>query len=106
MAYSVVLMSASSEDEARRLAHLLVERRLAACVSRVPGMQSVFWWKGVVETSQEVLLIAKTDKTKVKELVKAVKQEHSYQVPEILALPVKDGNRDFLRWLGSSLKGE
>ncbi len=104
MAYSVILMTAASEEEAGRLARMLVERRLAACVSRLPGLRSVYRWEGAVQESQEVLLIAKTLKTKVKELVKAVKREHSYAVPEVLSLPVKEGSRDYLRWLSESLK--
>jgi periplasmic divalent cation tolerance protein len=106
MAYSVILMTAATEEEAGRLARMLVERRLAACVSQVPGLHSVYWWEGAVQESQEVLLIAKTLKTKVKELVKAVKREHSASVPEVLSLPVKEGSRDYLRWIAESLKGE
>jgi periplasmic divalent cation tolerance protein len=106
MAYSVILMTAASEEEAGRLARMLVERRLAACVSQLPGLRSVYWWQGSVQESQEVLLIAKTLKTKVKELIKAVKREHSYAVPEVLSLPVKEGSRDYLRWITESLKGE
>jgi periplasmic divalent cation tolerance protein len=104
MAYSVILMTAATEEEAGRLARMLVERRLAACVSRLPGLRSTYRWEGAVQESEEVLLIAKTLKTKVKELVKAVKREHSYSVPEVLSLPVKEGSRDYLRWLDESLK--
>jgi periplasmic divalent cation tolerance protein len=104
MAYSVILMTAATEEEAGRLARMLVERRLAACVSRLPGLRSIYRWEGAVQESEEVLLIAKTLKTKVKELVKAVKREHSYSVPEVLSLPVKEGSRDYLRWLDESLK--
>ena len=102
MAFCVVLITAPSA-EAGPLARHLVEEKLAACVNRVPGVQSVYWWQGKVEESSEELLIAKTDKLKVKALIKAVKAKHSYSVPEVIALRIKEGNRDYLRWIASSL---
>lgn len=105
MAYCVVLISAPGMEEGRRLARTLVEARLAACVNVVPGAESLYWWQGKVEQAQEALLVAKTAKTRVKELVKAVKREHQYQVPEVVALAVKGGNRDYLNWIDESVGG-
>ena len=102
MAFCVVLITAPAA-EAGPLARHLVEEKLAACVNRVPGVQSVYWWQGKVQEAAEELLIAKTDKLKVKALIKAVKSRHSYSVPEVIALRIKEGNRDYLRWIASSL---
>lgn len=102
MAFCVVLITAPAA-EADALARHLVQEKLAACVNRVPGVHSVYWWEGRVEEASEELLIAKTDKLKVKALVKAVKAKHSYKVPEVVALRIKEGNRDYLRWIAASL---
>ncbi len=104
MAYCVVLITAPDEEEADRLASLLVGGRLAACVNQVPGLKSTYRWKGEVRTAREVLLVAKTLKTRVKDLIRSVKKNHSYGVPEVLALPVKQGSRDYLEWITESLK--
>lgn len=103
MAFCVVMITAPSGDKAKGLARLLVEQKLAACVNRVEGVESVYWWEGKVETEREDLLIAKTDKLKVKALVKAVKSAHPSGVPEVIALRIKEGNRDYLRWIADSL---
>ncbi|HTB21344.1 MAG TPA: divalent-cation tolerance protein CutA [bacterium] len=103
MAFCVVLITAPAGEKAAALARLLVEQKLAACVNRVPGVESVYWWKGKVESGAEELLIAKTDKLKVKALVKAVKAAHPYETPEVIALRIKEGNRDYLRWIADSL---
>jgi periplasmic divalent cation tolerance protein len=103
MAYCVVLITAPAGEKAALLARSLVEDKLAACVNIVPGVRSVYWWQGKVEDAAEELLIAKTDKLKVKALVKAVKLRHPYSVPEVVALRIKEGNRDYLRWISDSL---
>jgi len=103
MAFCVVLITAPAGGKASALARLLVERKLAACVNRVAGVESVYWWEQKVETQTEDLLIAKTDKLKVKELVKAVKAALPAAVPEVIALRIKEGNRDYLRWIADSL---
>jgi periplasmic divalent cation tolerance protein len=102
MAFCVVLITAPS-DLAPGLAAGIVEAKLAACVNRVPGVQSTYWWQGKVESAAEELLVAKTDKLKVKALVKYVKLKHPYSVPEVIALRIKEGNRDYLRWIADSL---
>jgi periplasmic divalent cation tolerance protein len=103
MAFCVVLITAPAGEKASALARLLVEQKLAACVNRLPGVESVYWWHGKIETAAEELLIAKTDKLKVKALVKAVKAAHPYETPEVVALRIKEGNRDYLRWIADSL---
>ncbi|MGH9908277.1 MAG: divalent-cation tolerance protein CutA, partial [Pyrinomonadaceae bacterium] len=87
----VVMMTASDRDEARRLADMLVAREMAACVQMIPGMQSVYRWEGKIEEQDEILLIAKTVAAKFAELEKEVRAMHSYETPEIIALPVTAG---------------
>jgi periplasmic divalent cation tolerance protein len=103
MAFCVVMITAPAGEKAAGLARLLVEQKLAACVTRIPSAESVYWWEGKVETAAEDLLIAKTDKLKVKGVVKAVKAAHYAGVPEVIALRIKEGNRDYLRWIADSL---
>ncbi len=103
MSFCVVLITAPAGPPSETLARKLVESKLAACVNRVAGVDSVYWWKGTVERCGEDLLFAKTDKVKVKELVKAVKAAGVGETPEVLALRVKEGNRDYLRWIADSL---
>lgn len=103
MPFCVVLVTAPSGQPAESLARSLVEAKLAACVNRVAGVASVYWWKGKVESASEDLLLAKTDKVKVKALIKAVKAAGVAETPEVIALRVKEGNRDYLRWIAESL---
>jgi periplasmic divalent cation tolerance protein len=103
MAFCVVLITAPAGDKAAALAKQLVEAKLAACINRVPGVASTYWWEGKVEQETEDLLIAKTDKSKVKALVKAVKAAGYSKVPEVIALRIKEGNQDYLKWIASTL---
>lgn len=95
----VVLSACSSQDEARRIAGLLVERRLAACVNLVGGMRSVYRWQGAIEEAEEWLLVIKTRRSLFDALRTAIEQAHSYQVPEVVALPMTDGSAAYLEWL-------
>ena len=95
----VVFVTASSEEEAEKIASLLLEQRKAACVNVVPRVSSRFWWQGRLDSAQESLLIIKTRAALVPELTDIVKKAHSYSVPEIVALPVVAGNKDYLDWV-------
>ena len=95
----VVFVTASSEEEAEKIASLLLEQRKAACVNVVPRVSSRFWWQGRLDSAQESLLIIKTRAALVPELTDIVKKAHSYTVPEIVALPVVAGNKDYLDWV-------
>jgi periplasmic divalent cation tolerance protein len=100
----VVLSTCSSAEEAERLARLLVEQRLAACVSVVPGVRSFYRWQGAVDSATEWLLLAKSSRGLFPALAAALDQAHSYDVPEVLALPVVAGAANYLNWLTGSLR--
>ncbi len=101
--FIVVYVTAGSAAEAEQLAHALVEEKLAACVTRVKSVQSVYRWQGQVERSDEELLIIKTRRELFSNLEKRVRALHSYSVPEIVAVPVVDGSAGYLNWLGDQL---
>ena len=99
----IVLTTAGSEDEARKIAHHLVEQKLAACVNIVPQIESIYRWQGRVESSREWLLLIKTTAEKVANVSEAVSELHSYDVPECIAIPIEDGSPEYLNWLAESL---
>jgi len=101
----VVFMTAADEPEAARLAEMLVARKLAACVQVLPGMQSIYVWQGEVQREREVLLLAKSTRANFDELEREVRAIHSYETPEIIALPVVSGSEPYLKWLTSSCEG-
>ena len=104
-AYMVVFITTSSYEEARKIAGALVSQRTVACVNIVPRVNSLFRWKGKIEDAEESLLVVKTRAKLFTEVVAAVKGIHSYEVPEIIALPVVDGNPDYLKWVGEETEG-
>jgi periplasmic divalent cation tolerance protein len=99
----VVLMTTANGEEAARLADMLVGARLAACVQILPEVESVYRWQGKIERQAEVLLLAKSTKAKFAELELQVRALHSYETPEILALPVSAASGPYLQWLQTSL---
>ena len=101
--YIVVFVTASGQPEAEKIARHLLEQKLAACVNIIGGLTSLYWWEGKIDQSQEALLVIKTKKSLFKKLAAAVKSFHSYSVPEIIALPIVDGQKDYLNWIGASL---
>jgi periplasmic divalent cation tolerance protein len=100
----IVLSTAGSEDEARRIAHLLVEHQLAACVNIVPRIESIYRWQGTVEASSEWLLLIKTTAARFAGVRDALLELHSYELPECVAIEVADGSEDYLNWIGQSVK--
>lgn len=95
----VVLATAGSAEEAERIATALVDERLAACVNLVPAVTSIYRWQGAVERATEVLLVMKTRRARVKPLVARLRELHSYDVPEAIALPIDAGSRTYLDWV-------
>lgn len=97
--YILVFITVPSEKEGEKIAGALVKERLAACVNLIEGMRSTFRWKGQISSEQEVLLIAKTRDRLFEQLKKRVTELHSYEVPEILALPILAGFEKYLNWI-------
>lgn len=99
----VVFMTAANGEEATRLADLLVGAHLAACVQILPEMESVYRWEGKIERQSEILLLAKTTRAKFADLEREVRALHSYETPEIVAVPIVAGSNPYLEWLDASL---
>ena len=97
----VIFITAGTDEEARKVAEVLLKRRKAACVNIVPGVSSFFWWQGKLDSAQENLLLVKTKASLVNEIVSLVREVHSYDVPEVIALPIVGGNQDYLEWIAS-----
>lgn len=102
--YIVVLVTASSKEEARKISWRLLEEKLAACVNIIDGLESHFWWQGKIDSAKEVLLMIKTKKELFNTLAKKVKSLHSYTVPEIIALPIVTGSTEYLNWIHDSTR--
>lgn len=100
----VVLTTAGSQEEAQKIAHALVERKLAACVNIVPRIESVYRWQGKVESATEWLLIVKTTAEAFPSVRDAIKELHSYDLPECVMLEIADGSEAYLGWIGDNVK--
>jgi len=101
----IVLITASSSEEAATIAGALVNEQIAACVNIVPGVRSLFFWEGKTQDVCETLLICKSRQPLLGKLISRVKSLHSYAVPEVIALPIIAGSRDYLDWVRESTKG-
>lgn len=95
----IVYITAPNEEEAAKIAKILVEERLAGCVNIVKDIRSIYSWQGKLEDEKEVLMIVKTRLKLFSALTSKVKELHSYTVPEIIAMPIVDGSEDYINWL-------
>jgi len=100
----VVLVTCGSEEEALKIANILVEDRLAACVNLVAPIRSIYRWEGKIWDEKEWLLVIKTQKHRFEELEKKVKSLHSYSVPEIISLSITEGSSAYLNWIRENTK--
>jgi periplasmic divalent cation tolerance protein len=96
----VILSTAGSEDEARKVAQHLMEHQLAACVNILPGMESIYRWQDKVESAREWLLLIKTTAEKFPAVRDAIREVHSYELPECIAIAIEDGSEEYLQWIG------
>ena len=103
--FLVVLITCASQKEAERIANVLLEKKRIACANVIEGVRSLFWWEGKINQENETLLVIKTQSSLFEELVDIVKGEHSYSVPEIIALPIVKGSESYLEWIKESIKG-
>ena len=95
----LVYCMASSEDEGKKIAYTLIEKKLAACCNILPGATSIFHWEGKVEESSETLLLIKTTQKKYEQLEKEIKMIHSYSIPEIIATKIETGSSAYIDWV-------
>ena len=100
----LVLTTASSKDEARKIGRALVDGLLAACVNIVPQVGSIYRWEGEIEEAEEWLLIVKTTRAAFERVRDAINEQHSYDVPECIAIPIESGSAAYLNWIGDSVK--
>jgi periplasmic divalent cation tolerance protein len=99
----VVLSACDSEEQATQVARALIDQHLAACVNILPGARSIYRWKGQVEETSEWLLVIKSRRDKFDALRAAIGKVHSYEVPELLAMPIVDGSESYLSWMDREL---
>ena len=102
MRYIVIFSTCANKKEAGRIAERLVKNKLVACVNIIDGIESVFRWRGRVDRAKEALLVIKSKQSKLNKIIKLVKSLHSYQVPEIIALPIIGGHTPYLDWIDES----
>src|ERR1051326_7739215 len=102
----VILSTCANAEEAERIARALLDARLAACVNVLPGARSFYRWKGQVEDAAECLLVIKSSRRLFAAVRAAIEKTHSYEVPEIVALPIVDGAPNYLNWIEESLRAE
>jgi periplasmic divalent cation tolerance protein len=102
--FIMIMVTCPSRKEARAIADSLLKERLVACANIIPGVESKFWWKGKLDIAGEILLITKTAKVNFKKVELEVKKIHSYEVPEIIAIPITAGSKDYLNWIKDNVE--
>jgi len=100
----VIFVTAANKKEAKKIASALIKEKLAACVNIIENVRSIFWWQDKIDMAQETLLIVKSRKALMNKLIKKVKSLHSYEVPEIIALPIISGDKKYLKWINESTR--
>jgi len=104
MQYIAVFITTVNKKEAGKISKVLLDAQLIACANIIGNVDSRFWWKGKKEKARECLLVAKTKKPLFNKLIKTVRREHSYDVPEIIAIPIIAGHKDYLDWINGTTK--
>ena len=106
MTYILVMITTSSREEAEKIAKALLEKKLIACANIFGPASSRFWWQGKIDEAEEYVVFMKTEEALFEEVAKHVKRLHSYEIPEIIALPIIKGFKPYLEWISNSLAGE
>ncbi len=102
--YIQIITTTESKEDADRIAKELVKKRLAACVQVIGPIQSTYWWKGEIESSQEWVCLMKSHEDLFQKIETAIKDIHPYEVPEILAIPILTGHQPYIQWMKDELK--
>ena len=102
--FAIALVTAPDLKTARKLAKIILQAKLAACANLVPKIESHYWWKKKIESGAEVLMILKTTQTKLAKLEKCVVENHPYDTPEFIVLPIASGNKKYLDWILDSVR--
>ncbi|MGB9977822.1 divalent-cation tolerance protein CutA [Methanobacterium sp.] len=102
--YALVYITTSGEEESKKIGRTIVEERLAGCVNIVSTIESLYWWKGEIEEDNESILIAKTKVSNIENIIKRVKEIHSYENPAILAIPIINGSKEYLDYLDDEIR--
>ena len=100
----LVFLTVASKKEAKKIMRILLDRHLIACANLLGPVESQFWWKGKIEEAKETMVVMKSDDKLFQKLSETIKHVHSYEVPEILAVPIVKGWQPYLRWLNDSVK--
>ena len=102
--YALAYITTSGEEESKKIGRTIVEERLAGCVNIIPTIKSLYWWKGEIEDDNESILIVKTKVSNIENIIKKVKEIHSYENPAILAIPIIEGSKDYLNYLDGEIR--
>lgn len=102
--YTLVYITTSGKEESKKIGRILVEERLAGCVNIISTIDSLYWWKGEIEEDNESVLIVKTKVSNIENIIKRVKEIHSYENPAILAIPIIEGSKDYLDYLDNEIR--
>lgn len=102
--YIQVFTTTEKKEDALRIARILLEKRLAACFQIIGPLKSLYWWKGKIEEAEEWLCIIKSREDMYEEIEKTIKENHTYEIPEIIAIPMVSGSKSYLEWIDMELK--
>jgi periplasmic divalent cation tolerance protein len=102
--YVIVLITCPGKEESEAIAGVLLKERLIACANIIPSVTSFFWWTGKIHKADESMIIAKTKKSSLRQLIQRVKKIHQYENPEIIALPVIGGSKEYMKWIEDETK--
>lgn len=102
--FVIIMVTCASRVEARRIADRILKMRLAACANIIDGIDSKFWWNNKIDHTSESLIIIKTRKSNFKKIESQIIKLHSYEVPEIIAIPIAAGSRNYLNWIGENVR--
>lgn len=101
--YQIILCTSPDKESAEKIAHQLINDKIAACINILPGLTSIFRWQGKIETEQEHLLLIKTRKDRYQAVEKSIQTNHPYEIPEIIAIPIEKGLAEYMQWIESCL---